>query len=130
MRFSFQYTGIRTRDFERSLRFYRDVLGMRILRGGEDEANRGRWAVLETEDAVQTLEVNWYAEDSPVAGPYRNGDEIDHLAFRVDDFEEATAFLESKGHPLVMGPIADGKYRVGYVQDPDGIWVEVYEVRE
>ncbi len=130
MRFRFAYTGIRVRDFNRSIRFYAGVLGMRVLRQGDDPDNCGSWAVLESEDSVQTLEINWYADHSPVAGPYPpgEGEELDHLAFGVDDFEGAVAHLALHGFPIVLD-LSDDRYRQAFIRDPDGIWVELYKPR-
>lgn len=128
--FKFVYTGIRVRDLDRALQFYVGILGMKLRKREKELENRGEFAIVESEGSDQTLEINWYEDDSPVAGPYREGEELDHLAFRVDAFDDALDHLARAGHPVVMGPIDDGKYRVAYVKDPDGIWVEVYEVRE
>ena len=130
MRFTFSYTGIRVRDFERSLRFYRDLLGMKVLRRSKDADTRGEWAILESEAGGQTLEINWYEEGSPFGGPYGVGEAVDHLAFRVDEFDAAVAYLSAAGHPTVLGPTDDGRYRVAYVEDPDGITVEIFHVRD
>ncbi|MGI0079121.1 MAG: VOC family protein [Nitrososphaerales archaeon] len=50
---------------------------------------------------------------------------VDHLAFKVDDVDEAVAFLKEKDYPPVFGPETFGDWRVAYIEDPDGIWIEL-----
>ena len=51
------------------------------------------------------LELNWYADDSPVAGPFREGEELDHLGFEVGDFERLLKKLNAAGYPTRIGPV-------------------------
>ena len=88
---------------------------------------RGEAAYFESEGSDHSIEANWYASDSPIAGPYREGDELDHLAFQVDSLEAALAYLSERGYPKVLGPIESPAARWAYVNDPDGLWIEVYE---
>lgn len=117
-RLTFSYTGLRVRDLDRSIAFYRDVVGLRLLRRVREPAHRGEFAMLEDPRTGQTLELNWYAADSPVARPYPDteGEELDHLGFHVPDVGAA-----------VRGPQVDGEYVVAFVKDPDGIWVELFQ---
>lgn len=124
--FAFAYTGIRARDLDRSIAFYRDVLGLEFLDRESFPEHRGEAAYLKG-GSDHVLEVNWYAEDSPVAGPYREGEELDHLAFAVEDLEAALRYLEERGHPTVLGPIESPAATWAYVKDPDGIYVELFE---
>lgn len=128
-RFVWQYTGLRVRDLDRSIAFYRDLIGLRFLRRVKEPAHRGEFAMLEDPRNGQTLELNWYAADSPVAGPYpeQEGEELDHLGFQVSDVAAAVRFLTDHGFPPVRGPTLDGEYVVAFVRDPDGIWIELYQ---
>ncbi len=128
-RLTFSYTGLRVRDLDRSIAFYRDVVGLRLLRRVREPAHRGEFAMLEDPRTGQTLELNWYAADSPVARPYPDteGEELDHLGFHVPDVGAAVRFLTERGFPPVRGPQVDGEYVVAFVKDPDGIWVELFQ---
>lgn len=128
-RFSWNYTGIRVRDLGRSIAFYRDLLGLRLLRRVKEPEHRGEFAMLEDPRTGQLLELNWYAADSPVARPYpdQEGEELDHLGFRVPDVAAAVAFLEEQGFAPVQGPALDDGYVIAFVKDPDGIWIELYQ---
>ncbi|MFQ5909473.1 MAG: VOC family protein [Thermoplasmata archaeon] len=130
MEFKFTYTGIRVVDLDRSIRFYNEVLGMTLLSRGKIPETRGEIAVLKSEGSEQILELNWYAEDSPVAGPYKDGEELDHLAFEVEDLDEALKYLEEKGHPIVLGKCETEGAEWAYVEDPDGNWIELFESGE
>lgn len=75
--------------------------------------------------SLHQLEINYYSDNSPPGGLYSRGSELDHLAFRVEDVDEAVAYLKEKGYPPVLGPETHGDWRVAYVTDSDGIWIEL-----
>ncbi len=129
MDLTFIYTGIRTRDLDRSLEFYTQVMGMTILDRIKAPEHKGEFAVLKSEGSPHSLEINWYDEDSPVAGPYQTGEELDHLAFHTEDLDATLAYLDGKGYPMVMGPIESEHARWAYIQDPDGIYVEIFQYK-
>ena len=126
MKFELAYTGIRARDLDRSIAFYTEVLGLKLLDRSEISWNKGWVANVGNHPKSHSIEINWYADDSPVAGPYREGEELDHLAFYVKDFEAARKHLEDKGYPLALGPIESKNSIWAYVKDPDGIYVEFF----
>src|SRR2546428_13253824 len=78
------YTGIRVRDLERSIEFYRKVMGMKVTRRGRMH-HGGGWVELKSPDSPQRLELNWDPAASKVFTRYRKGEELDHLALRVSD---------------------------------------------
>src|SRR5438445_385540 len=82
----FRYTGIRVRDLNRSIAFYTTVLGMQVTWRMRIRETGGAIAVLKSPRGSQRLELNWY----PPRGRYRvyrQGDELDHLAFAVPDVD-------------------------------------------
>jgi catechol 2,3-dioxygenase-like lactoylglutathione lyase family enzyme len=89
----------------------------------------GEFAVVKSDDSQHQLEINHYPKDSPAGGPYVRGSEADHLAFKVEDVNEAVAYLKGKGYPPVLGPETYGDWVVAYVADPDGIWIELLKTR-
>ncbi len=123
MRFRFYYAGIRVRDFQRSLRFYTKAVGMRVVAKGT-MPHGGRWAHLKVPGSAQTLELNWYPRGSRFYTPYRKGEEMDHLGFRVGDVERAFAHLVKHGATSAVPPGKSEGTEV-YVKDPDGIWIEL-----
>ncbi len=123
MKFRFYYTGIRVRDLERALAFYRDGLGMRII-GRGTMPHGGRYVHLRGRGSPQRLELNWYPEGSRFFTRYRRGEELDHLAFVVDDVKKAYEELIRLGAKPAVSPSASKGTEV-YVQDHDGIWIEL-----
>ncbi len=117
----FNYTGIGVRDLDRSIKFYTESLGMQLLGRYKIKETNGEIADLKSPHGNQKLELNWYAN----RGEYKNGDEVDHLAFSVEDVEAAVAELRSRGVEVAMEPFNEGNGRLAFVKDPDGIWIEL-----
>jgi len=128
MRYRLAYAGIQVRDLDRSIGFYRDVLGMRVVRRQHVPETRGEWAELRSPGSDQMLELNWYPEDSTFfPGPYRNGDELDHIAFACEDVPRAYTELLARGAGIGHPPFVEDRTVLAYVTDPDGIWIELTE---
>jgi len=126
MRFRFSYVGIQVRDVDRSIAFYRDLFGMQVVRREKVLETGGEWAELRSPGSRFVLEVNWYPEGSKFfPGPYRNGDELDHIAFECEDVERAYAELLTRGVPAGHPPFLEGGTMLAFVRDPDGIWIEL-----
>ncbi len=86
----------------------------------------GEWAELRSPGSHQLLELNWYPEGSRhFRGPYRNGDELDHVAFDCNDARAAYRELVAKGAGPGLSPFLEGDTWLAYVVDPDGVWVEL-----
>ena len=126
MRFRLVYVGVQVRDLDRSIAFYRDVLGMRLRRRSRVPETGGELAELGSSGSRQVLELNWYPPGSKFfSGPYRNGDELDHIAFQCDDVERAYQEMLARGVLPGLPPFLEGDTMLAYVQDPDGIWIEL-----
>ncbi len=123
MEFQFKYTAIRTRDLDKSIRFCTEALDMKQV--SRSTTPIGEFAVLRSQDSRHTLEINYYTDASPEGDRYNHGSEMDHLAFKVRDVDDAVRYLTEKGYPPVFGPVTFGDWRVAYVKDPDGIWIEI-----
>lgn len=123
MKYRFYYTGIRVRDLKRSLDFYRKALGMKVTNRGTMN-HGGEYVQLVGPGSRQKLELNWYPPGSRFAAPYRKGEEMDHLAFVVDDVRRAYRELVKKGAKPGIPPEKARGIEV-YVKDPDGIWIEL-----
>jgi len=123
MRFQFYYTGIRVKNLKKSLDFYTNVLGMRIV-GKGTMPHGGKYVQLRGKGSKQTLELNWYPERSRFYVEYINGEELDHLAFVVKDKMKAFNELVKSGAEVAVGP-KDSKGTEPYVKDPNGIWLEI-----
>jgi len=120
MRSKFIYTGILVSNLERSIKFYRKALGMKLLFKTSIVETGGRVAWLTTKGTKQILELNWYPKR------YRHGGRsgLDHLAFEVKDARTAYRTL-SKKRRGALSPFEEGTWCLAYIRDPDGNWLEL-----
>lgn len=88
----------------------------------------GRWILLEDGRSHQRLERNWYPKNSPYATvPYKAGDGLDHIGFRVQDPKSTFRKLVARGATTALAP--EDKAEVGgiyYLKDPDCNWIEFF----
>ena len=137
------HIAICTRDMEKSLAFYRDILGMSVLFDGMTDPTEGgrlhnyqqartsRRRVSLSFGAGQkpTLTITNHAGEDIAGAPLKLDQMgITHFSFTVPDTETLLAELLSRGVPLA-GPResftnAQGRVRSFYVYDPDGIIVQ------
>jgi len=106
---------------DRSIKFYTEKFSMELLDRYKIKETNGEIADLKSRDSEQKLELNWYADRKE----YKNGDEVDHLAFQVPDLDAALAELRGQGVEVAMEPFNEGNGRLAFVKDPDGIWIEL-----
>ena len=116
---------------EESLKFYTDVLGMVIAEPLQRTVpTKGSVVTLKSPDSEQILELNYYEQDSPFNSTYVNGEDLDHIAFDVQDLAASVKELKQKGIEVVVEPYAIGHevgWKEAYVKDPNGIWIELLE---
>ena len=83
-----EYLGIRVVDIDESIKFYTELLGMKLLDRGKIPTTEGETAALQSPGSQLVLELNYYEEGSPFATHYEAGEGLDHLGFKVDDLKE------------------------------------------
>lgn len=121
------HTMLRVGNLERSLRFYTDVLGMKLLRRQDYPDGRFTLAFVgfgpESEQAAIELTHNW---DTP---SYELGTGFGHVALEVPDAAAACAEIRRRGGTVVReaGPMKHGTTVIAFVQDPDGYKLELIE---
>ncbi len=121
------HTMIRVGDLERSLRFYTEVLGMRLLRRHEYPEGRFTLAFVgfgpESEQSVAELTWNWDT------ARYDLGNGFGHLALEVPDAYAAVAEIKGRGGKVVReaGPMKHGTTVIAFVEDPDGYRIELIQ---
>jgi lactoylglutathione lyase len=130
MKAKFGYTGIRVRDLDKAVEFFTKVLGMKVQARIKAPWNKGEFVNLVTSDGKHWLEINWYADDSPAAGPYSEGEQLDHLGFEVDNVDGALKLLNDAGYPTLIGPKKAGIWTFAFVKVVDNIWLDVYSIRK
>ncbi|MEY8879689.1 MAG: VOC family protein [Leptothrix sp. (in: b-proteobacteria)] len=115
------HTMVRVTDLETSLRFYRDALGLEVLRIHEVPQGRFTLAFLAApgnHEAQVELTWNW---DPEVYGGGRN---FGHLAYAVDDIYATCERLQAHG-VAILRPPRDG--RMAFVRSPDAISIELLQ---
>ena len=123
------HTMLRVGDLERSLAFYRDLLGMQLLRKKDYPSGRFTLAFVgyggEAETAVLELTHNWDTDR------YEIGTGFGHVALGVDDVYRTCTELRDKGARIVRepGPMKHGTTEIAFVEDPDGYRVELIQTR-
>jgi lactoylglutathione lyase len=125
MKSKFTYVGIRVTNLQRSIDFYTKVLGMKVKGRGKVDQTKGETVGLESEKDGFSLELNFYEKDSPFNTKYVVGEGLDHLAFNVDNLDKALEEAKKAGYKTILEMKADGG-RWAYIEDPDGIWVELF----
>src|SRR2546429_5626470 len=103
----FTYTGIEVKDLDKSIAFYRDVVGMEFLGRGKIEATGGGVAALKSAGSEHTLELNWYPDSR-----YRGGNELDHPAFECEDVRRGVDRLPEAGAAHARAGAGRTQYRV------------------
>ena len=118
---------IRVGDLDRSLAFYSEVLGMKILRRKDFPDGRFTLAFVgfapESEQAAIELTHNWDVKR------YDIGDGFGHVALEVPDAAAACEEIRKRGGKVVRdaGPMKHGTTVIAFVEDPDGYKIELIE---
>jgi len=118
------HTMVRVTDLEASLKFYRDALGLNVLRTSEYPQGRFTLVYLAApgdEDAQVELTYNWDPET------YTGGRNFGHLAYAVDNIYAMCEKLQAQG-VTILRPPRDG--RMAFVRSPDDISIELLQKGE
>ncbi|MFQ3196797.1 MAG: lactoylglutathione lyase [Paraglaciecola sp.] len=121
------HTMLRVGNLPRSLAFYTDLLGMKLLRQSDNQDYRYTLAFVgygeEDSHTVLELTYNW-DEDS-----YEMGTAYGHIAIGVDDIYQLCTALKDQGGDVYRepGPVKGGTTVIAFVRDPDGYAIELIE---
>jgi len=124
------HTMLRVGDLDRSLKFYTDILGMRLLRRTDYPEGKFTLAFIgyqsEAEGAVLELTHNWGVDS------YDLGTGYGHVALEVEDAYAACAEIKHRGGTVTReaGPMKHGSTVIAFVQDPDGYKIELIQKRK
>ena len=121
------HTMLRVADLERSLRFYTEVLGMRLLRRNDYPEGKFTLAFVgygdESAAAVLELTHNWGVDK------YELGNAYGHVAIAVDDAYKACEEVKRRGGKVTReaGPMKHGTTVIAFIEDPDAYKIELIE---
>ena len=117
------HTRYRVKDLEKTVSFYKDVLGLEEIR--RHTSGRGSQLVfLKARDSAEEIEICKFDESGPVVV----GPDLTHLAFEVDDLEKFARESASKGYPLSDGPHkTSGGSAIAFIDAPEGYEIELIQ---
>ena len=123
------HTMIRVNDLEESIRFYCDLLGMKLLRKKDYPDGRFTLAFVgygsESDAAVIELTYNWDTHQ------YDLGNAFGHLAVGVSDIYQTCEALRAKGGKIARepGPMKFGGSEIAFIEDPNGYRIELIQLK-
>lgn len=123
------HTMLRVGNLEESLKFYTEVLGMKMLRQKDYPDGKFSLAFVgygdESDHTVLELTYNWGVEE------YNLGNAYGHIAIGVDDIYGTCEEIRTRGGKVSRepGPMKHGSTVIAFVEDPDGYKVELVQLK-
>lgn len=142
MALEIRHAGVVVSDLKRSLEFYRDVLGLRVVCVADEppsyigkllaiQDGRVTTAKLAAPTGETLIELLEFRREARPRQSVREVDSIGptHIALTVADLDRAYLVLRERGAPFLAAPILspDGLYKVAFCRDPDGTLLELVE---
>jgi lactoylglutathione lyase len=123
------HTMLRVGDMKRSVRFYTELLGMKLLRTTDRPEQKYSLAFVgyDTEENSAVLELTYnYGVDK-----YELGGAYGHIAIGLPDIKAVCEKVRSGGGKVTRepGPVKGGTSVIAFVEDPDGYKIEFIEIR-
>ncbi len=117
------HTRYRVSDLEKTIAFYRDVLGLEMIR--RSTSPRGSQLVFfKAPDSKEEIEICKFDG----SGPVNVGSDITHLAFEVEDLDAFAKEAAAKGYPLSDGPTpTESGSVIAFIDAPEGYEVELIQ---
>jgi lactoylglutathione lyase len=120
------HTRYRVNDLEKTVKFYKDVLGLEEAR--RHESPRGSKLVfLKTPGSEELIEITYF----PAGGPVQVQPDLTHLAFEVESLEEFAKHLAKLGIKYSDGPTKSSSGNTfAFIDAPEGYEIELIQVGE
>ncbi|MGB1271622.1 MAG: lactoylglutathione lyase [Endozoicomonas sp.] len=125
----FLHTMLRVGNLDRSITFYTETLGMKLLRKHDNEEYKYTLAFVgyadESEQAVIELTYNWGTDQ------YDQGNAFGHVALGADDIYATCEAIRETGGKITRepGPVLGGATEIAFVEDPDGYKIELIQMK-
>ncbi len=119
------HTMIRVVDLDKSIKFYTEILGMKLIRQKDYPDGKFTLAFVgygsEADESVIELTHNWDTSE------YDMGNAFGHIAIEVDDVYKACESMKLNGGKIIRdaGPMNAGTTIIAFVEDPDGYQIEL-----
>lgn len=124
------HTMLRVGDLDRSIEFYTQIMGMKLLRQSENSEYKYTLAFLgygdESTGAVIELTYNWGVAN------YEMGNAYGHIAIGVDDIYSTCEAIKAAGGNVTRepGPVKGGSTHIAFVKDPDDYMIELIQNKQ
>ncbi|HTP56383.1 MAG TPA: VOC family protein [Thermoplasmata archaeon] len=121
----FLHTSITVRRMDESLAFYTEVLGLEFERRRPIPENHAEIAFVRDPASGARIELtHWDGKET-----IDPGEQLDHLAFEVDDLDAWLTRARARGVRVAKEPyrLAGGSGRIAFVLDPNDVWIELIE---
>jgi lactoylglutathione lyase len=121
----FLHVSITVKDMDDSIRFYTEVVGLKLRTRREIPENNAEIAFLTDDQSDVQLELTYWKEKKD----WNQGDELDHLAFGVPDMDQAMKWFKDNNVEITKEPysLRGSTTRIAFIADPNGIWLEIIE---
>ena len=119
------HTSITVKNMDESIRFYCDILGLKLLRRREIPENKAELAFVGDGVSDVQIELTFWKEKED----WTSGDELDHIALAVSDMDESMKMFRDKNVEIAKEPysLMGSTSRIAFIKDPNGIWLEIIE---
>ncbi|MDG6906664.1 MAG: VOC family protein [Nitrososphaerota archaeon] len=120
------HASITVKNMDESLKFYCDILGLKLASRREIPENKAEIAFVKGNNQSNlSLELTYWREKRD----WTDGDQLDHIAFAVADVPEAVEEFRRKGVEIAKEPysLKGSQKKIAFIKDPNGIWLELIQ---